>query len=85
MVQQDTPFGMLALPAAPGMMQMNQQPMGMMNQPMAGGMGMMNQPMGGGMMNQDPMAGMGMMNQPLPSMGNMNQGMGQQQNNDFIF
>ena len=90
MVQQDTPFGMLALPAAPGMMQMN-QPMGMMNQPMGGmmnepmgGMGMMNQPMGG-MMNNDPMAGMGMMNQPLPSMGAMNQGMGQQQNNDFIF
>ena len=53
MVQQDTPFGMLALPAAPGMMPMNQPMggMGMMNQPM----GMPNQPMPsmGGQMNQN--------------------------------
>ena len=86
MVQQDTPFGMLALPAAPGMMQMNQQPMGMMNQPMGGmmgqdpmgGMGMMNQPMPS--MGGNPMGGMGMMNQPMPPMGGMNN-----QNGDFVF
>ncbi|EMD46427.1 clathrin heavy chain, putative [Entamoeba histolytica KU27] len=62
LAQQDTPFGMLALPAAPGMMPM-QQPMG--------GMGMMNQPMPGmapSVQPQTAMGGMGMMNQPMPGM-----------------
>ncbi|ELP92102.1 clathrin heavy chain, putative [Entamoeba invadens IP1] len=59
--EQGTPFGMLALPAAPGMMPMQQPQVGMMNQPMQG---MMNQPM----QMQQPqgaMGGMGMANQPM--------------------
>jgi len=68
-VQQDTPFGMLALPAAPGMMPMQQQPMGMMNQPMGG---MQPQPQGA-------MGGLGMMNQPMAPLG------GAPSNQDFVF